>query len=296
MHRFWLRFILPLLLAAAPRRVMEVGAEFGWNTRRLLELGREHGFFLDVVDPAPHPVFHEVLAGFHGGHAFHQAMSVVAIPELPAADFVMLDGDHNWHTVYNELTLLFLRARQDGSAPPLVLFHDMAWPYARRGHVLRCRAAIYEGNRQPHARRGFVPGRSDLTEDGLNGEYDNALHEGGPRNGVLTAVEDFIAASGLEQTALFRRLPFFNGLGILVPPERLTDAVRAAVEGFFTPDSLMQSCEELEGDVNNVRVELAVCRQHLTRRTEALMRARTIIAELEQELADAKAGKQEGLA
>jgi len=39
----------------------------------------------------------------------------------------------------------------------------------------------------------------------------------------------------------------------------------------------------------NVRVELAVCRQHLTRRTDALMRARSTILALEQELAERKA-------
>ncbi len=285
MHRFWLRFILPLLLAASPKRVLEIGAEFGWNTRRLLEIGRERGFFLDIVDPAPHPVFHEMLAEFDGSYAFHPHKSLDTLALIPAADFILLDGDHNWFTVYNELSQIFLRARQMNTAPPIILFHDVAWPYARRDMYYDVEA-IPTGKRQPHARRGFLPGRSDLVENGLNGNFDNALQEGGPCNGVLTAAEDFLAASKVDAT--FKRLPFFNGLGILITAARSTEAVQQVLAAFFSSDSLLATCEELEGDINNLRVELAVSRQSLTRRTEALMRARTVIRELEQELADAK--------
>ncbi len=289
MHRFWLRFILPLLVAASPGRVLEIGAEFGWNTRRLLEIGRERGFFLDIIDPAPHPVFHEMLAEFDGGYAFHPHKSLDALPLIQAADFILLDGDHNWFTVYNELAQIFLRARQAGKEPPIILFHDVAWPYARRDMYYDA-DAIPDGKRQPYARRGFLPGRSDLVEEGLNGDFANALQEGGPCNGVLTAAEDFIAAAKVGAT--FKRLPFFNGLGILVPDARSSEAIQQVLAGFFSPESLLATCEELEGDINGLRVELAVSRQTLTRRTEALMRARTIIQEQEQELADAQVGVQ----
>jgi hypothetical protein len=283
MHRFWPRVIEPLIRAAAPARVMEIGAEFGWNTRGLLEIGRETGFFLDVIDPAPHPAFHEELARFDGGYAFHAAKSLDVIADLPPADFILLDGDHNWFTVYNELQSIFVRAHVAGCAPPIIVMHDVAWPYARRDMYYDL-AAIGEGDRHPHARRGFVPGRSDLTDDGINGHFANALHEGGPRNGVLTAIEDFIASSG--QDLVFRVLPFFNGLGIMVPRQRYSDAVRETVEGFFSAEQLMESCATLEKDSMNLRVELAMCRNLLTRRTTALMRARTTILELQQERAD----------
>jgi hypothetical protein len=285
MHRFWTRFIDPLLQAAAPNRVLEIGAEFGWNTRVLLERGREMGFFLDIVDPAPHPAFHEVLAPFDGGYAFHAALSLDAIPALPAPDFVLLDGDHNWFTVYHELQQLFLRAASTHAAAPIVVMHDVAWPYARRDMYYDT-TAIGEGSRHPHARRGFVPGQSDLTERGINGHFNNALHEGGPRNGVLTGVEDFIEASG--QDIVFRLLPFFNGLGILIPRARLNDALQTTLDAFFSPDSLLETCRVLERDAMNVRVELAVCRQDLTKRTEALMRARATMLELQQQVEDGR--------
>jgi hypothetical protein len=287
MHRFWQRFILPLLLAANPRRVIEVGAEFGWNTRGLLELAREGRFHVDVIDPCPHPVFFDVLAEFSGGFTFHQAKSLAVLGSLAAADFVLLDGDHNWVTVYNEFDTLFTRALNTRAAPPIVLFHDAAWPYGRRDMYYDA-ASLRPDDRHPFARRGMVPGTSELVEEGLNGNYANALHEGGPRNGVLTAVEDFLAAT--TEKTIFKRLPFFNGLGIVIPEARATDAMKAVLDGFYSPESLMQSIEELEREVNNVRVELAVCRQHLTRRTDALMRARSVIVEMEQELADVRVG------
>jgi hypothetical protein len=286
MHRFWPRYIAPLIDAAAPQRVLEIGAEFGWNTRVLLERGRRAGFFLDIVDPAPHPAFHEELAKYDGGYAFHAAKSLDVISLLPAADFVLLDGDHNWYTVYNELQALFLRAHVAGTAPPIVVMHDCAWPYARRDMYYDVNA-ILEGERHAHARRGFVPGQSALNEKGINGHFANALHEGGPRNGVLTAAEDFLAACG--QDVLFRRLPFFNGLGILVPAARRSNAVDSTVEGFFTAESLLETCEALERDGMNVRVDLAVCRQELTRRTDALMRTRELLLRTQQELEDTRA-------
>ena len=286
MHRFWPRFIAPLIEAVAPQRIIEIGAEFGWNTRALLELGRTHGFFVDVVDPAPHPVFHQELAKFDGGYAFHQAKSLDVLPVLPAADFVLLDGDHNWFTVYHELQAIFVRAHAASRPPPVIVMHDTAWPYARRD-MYYDPVAIIEGDRHPYARRGFVPGQSELTDEGINGHFANALYEGGPRNGVLTGAEDFIAACG--EDVEFHNLPFFNGLGIVLPRARLTDRVADTVAGFLSAESLLLTCQTLERDGMNVRVELAVCRQHLTRRTDALMRARSTILALEQELAERKA-------
>ena len=58
------------------------------------------------------------------------------------------------------------------------------------------------------------PDRKELLKrGGMNVTLDNALTEGGPRNGVLTAVEDFIASTGVD--VAFYQLPFFNGLDVL---------------------------------------------------------------------------------
>ena len=71
----------------------------------------------------------------------------------------------------------------------------------------------------PHGRLGMVPGRSTLlAQGGLNPHLENALVEGAPRSGVLTAVEDFVAQARRRWSV--RTLPGFHGLGVLMPEER----------------------------------------------------------------------------
>jgi hypothetical protein len=282
MHRFWSRFIAPLIEAAGPRRMMEVGAEFGWNTERLLEYCRRSGCVIDVVDPAPHPALHEVLGRYVPEHRYHPLLSLEAIPLLPAADLVLLDGDHNYFTVYHELQSLFARAVECGVAPPLIIMHDMAWPYARRD-MYYDPDPIPFNDRHHFATRGMVPGQSELTDDGLNGHFNNALHEGGPGNGVLTAAEDFVAS--WPTPVALHRLPFYNGLGILVPAARETAAIQAAIDGFFSAESLLQTCEALETDGMKIRADAASLRLKLLQRDEAVMRLRARVLALEQEAA-----------
>ena len=232
---------------------------------------------LDVVDPMPHAGLTKILARYPDEHRYHPLRSLEAIPLLPAADCVLLDGDHNWYTVYHELQLLFARAIETGALPPLILLHDVAWPYARRD-MYYDPGSVAE--RHPFARRGMVPGQSELTDDGLNGAVNNALHEGGEANGVLTAVEDFVA-SWPEPIAL-HRLPYFGGLGILVPPSRARDALQAAIEAIFNSAFLLDACDLLEREIIGLRAELSAQGSQLLRRSEALIRARTKIVELGQ--------------
>jgi hypothetical protein len=285
MNRFWTRFIKPLVETVAPRRMMEIGADSGWNTQRLLDYCRESGCRLEIVDPAPRPALHEVMARFDTEYRYHPLKSLEAIALIAPVDLVLLDGDHNWYTVYNELLLIFRRAAETGTPPPIVLFHDVAWPYARRD-MYYDPLDFDPATRHPYAYRGMVPGRSELTDTGFNGVLANALHEGGPRNGVLTAIEDFQAGSGLDIS--FYRLPFFNGLGILVPAIRMTPTLQALIDGFFAAPSLLETCVALEEDAMRVRADLAAHQIRLTQRTDALMRARSLIAALREELKSLK--------
>src|SRR5439155_61943 len=61
----------------------------------------------------------------------------------------------------------------------------------------------------------------------------NALEEGTPRNGIRTAIEDFLAESGSE--LVFRDVVGLHGLAILVPPARLEEN-----------DDLLRRLEELD--------------------------------------------------
>jgi hypothetical protein len=222
-----------------------------------------------------------VLARFDREYTYHARKSLEVLPQLQPAELILLDGDHNWATVLNELREIYLLASKSRQPPPVVLFHDVAWPYARRD-MYYSPSDIDVADRQPYAYRGILPGQSELTDEGLNGHLANAQHEGGPHNGVLTGVEDFRKSCGVE-TSLYC-LPFFNGLGILVPQARMTPALQAVIDGFFTADSLLEACRMLEKDGMAVRADMVAMKVQLTKRTDALDRARRRISELQEAL------------
>ena len=76
MNRFWDRYIKPVFETVQPRRVLEIGAHAGWNTRNILAYCRATGAKADIVDPAPRPALHEVLAGYREEHTFHCLKSI----------------------------------------------------------------------------------------------------------------------------------------------------------------------------------------------------------------------------
>lgn len=147
-----------------------------------------------------------------------------------AYDCILIDGDHNWYTVINELKTI----RQRGLLRPggRIFFHDIEWPYGRRD-IYYQPETIPEPYRLEYAQKGILRGQRALDEShGSNRNLYNAVREGGPRNGVLTAVEDFIADHPSEY--MFCRIRKEFGLGILQsrsadPVEnRAFDAIRKA--------------------------------------------------------------------
>jgi hypothetical protein len=265
--------ITALIGAAAPARVMEIGTEGGGHTALLLPLCRDAGATLELADIRPDATLSALLAQYPGTYRFHPLGGLQAIPLLPACDVVLIDGDPNWHTVFHELQLLFARAIESGTAPPIVMLHATGWPYGRRD-MYRDPGLIPENH--PFAQRGIVPGQSRLADFGVEGTKHNALHEGGQMNGVLTAAEDFVAS--WPKPIALHRLPFAGGLAILVPEARATPGVLEAVAGLFGAESLMRMCDALEQERARLSVDLAKRTLALTQRSEALARARTKLA------------------
>ena len=69
---------------------------------------------------------------------------------------------------------------------------------------------------------------------------------------------------------------------------------QAVIDGFFTADSLLEACRALEKDGMSVRADMAAMKVQLTKRTDALGRARKRIEELERALAEAAQDRAAG--
>ena len=121
--------MLPCLDAAGARSVVEVGAFAGDLTRVLVDWAAGAGARVGAVDPAPQPAL-VALAREHPELELIRETSLEALPRIPLPDAVVIDGDHNYYTVSEELRLIGERA--PGADLPLLLFHDVCWPHARR--------------------------------------------------------------------------------------------------------------------------------------------------------------------
>ncbi len=193
MRNFSRYFVAPLARREKWGSLCEIGSQYGTNVDQLLGLTLKN---YTVIDPC----FDCDLMDKYAADARIRVLKCTSLEaltpggQLPSGsvfDCIFIDGDHNWYTVFNELRLIDERAllRPGG----YVFLHDVGWPYGRRDMYYQPDTIPGEF-RRPFARKGMVRGQSALADDGgINPKFLNALEEGGPRNGVLTAVEDFLA-------------------------------------------------------------------------------------------------------
>lgn len=240
MHRYWNAILAPLLAELTPRHVVEVGSEFGHNTKNLLAFLEGSGGRLDVIDPAPQFPYQEWREASSADFHVHRTTSLEMLPALGAADLVLLDGDHNWYTVVEELRII----GREFEEFPVVLLHDVGWPYGRRD-LYYVPERIPEAMRQPIGYGGLVPGEPDQSAaSGFNRGAANALTEGTPRNGVLTAIEDFV--SEFATPLRLRVIPGIHGLGILCSTERARTAGPTLAALLEAPGNLLYDNGYLE--------------------------------------------------
>ena len=297
MRRVWDSIVQPLLEAAAAEVVVEIGADEGGNTHNLVDWCRAHDAALHVIDPVP--AFEPTAWRAANGDVatLHLDRSLNALPRIDAADVVLVDGDHNHYTVLRELRLIAKRQPPGSGTFPLVLLHDIHWPYGRRD-LYYDPDAIPEAHRQPYRHLGLRPDLAEpQIEGGFNAHLANAIYEHDLANGVLTAVEDFIAEADTDLRLL--ELPGLHGLGVLRDPASYPDdAPVVEVLGTIAPTAAqrvhLQTVErdrldqavtareeksartaaehayrEAKDDAAAVRDELTQARQEARRETEA---------------------------
>jgi Methyltransferase domain len=268
-HRFWNSVIEPVLEAVEPRVIVEIGADRGKNTTNILRYCVRRGAVAHVIDPLPKFSLEEWQQEYGEAVVFHRKLSLEALPAVPRMDVVLIDGDHNWYTVFHELTVIQSIA---GVAErfPVVLLHDVDWPYGRRD-LYYDPETIPSRYRHPFQRLGIRPGKSELLkEGGLNAGLANAVRENTRRNGVHTALEDFVADSPLEFHVA--TIPGLHGLGILVTKALMDRNLRFAdvISSFDTKEFLVRQCHEIERSRINEMIRSREKRRPLKRQIRHL--------------------------
>jgi hypothetical protein len=272
---FWADLIAPFLEHTRPGAVLLVGGGDGALLQALLTQLRQQGGMVHVADPSP--AFEVPAIRALGGDQviLHPASGRDVATLVKTPDVVLLNGAAHWHAVHGVLHALRGQAAKLNLPFPVVLSGHTGWPYGRRDQYPDPKAVPAHA-RHAAARGGLVPGQAGLAgEAGLFADRWHATAANTPGNGVLTAIEEFVAdASG---SLGFAALPMFHGLGVLYARDRAPDALLAALA--MSPalrrvaEAAEQSRVTLAAEGAGLRHECAALRAHVEALHAALREA-----------------------
>ena len=135
------------------------------------------------------------------------------LPDLTDYDAIFIDGDANWYTVFNELNIV----KQSNKEFPLVFICNNIFPNKRRDSY-KDPEAIPSEFRQKFAKE--LPLIYDGETINIVDECYHACEENTPKNGVLTAIEDFLSENSHVR---IMDINFVDGTTILYPKLQINE-------------------------------------------------------------------------
>lgn len=127
--------------------------------------------------------------------------SLDTLPNFSNYDAIFLDDDPNWYTVYNELNII----KDNNDMFPLVFICNNVFPHKRRD-------SYYNPNRIPKEYINEYSNTLNYNNIEISDGLYHAINENTPKNGVLTAIEDFLHEN-INITIM--DIVFVNGITIL---------------------------------------------------------------------------------
>ena len=130
------------------------------------------------------------------------------LPNLNDYDAVFINDDPNWYTVYNELKII----KNNNDEFPLVFICHNVFPHKRRDSYIDPKII-------PEDFRNEFSKKFEYGDIYLYDGFYHAIEENTPKNGVLTAIEDFIVENpsiGIMDVKLV------NGVTILYPKNNIS--------------------------------------------------------------------------
>lgn len=172
--------------------------------------------------------------------------SLNVLRELNNFDAVFINGDPNWYTVYNELNII----KKNNSKFPIVFVCNNKYPHKRRD-------SYRDPNIIPNEFKNeccndlpiLYKEGNEIKCTNVKDGFCHAIDENTPKNGVLTAIEDFLK----ENSSLkFLELNQLEGISLIYLSSEFADNIideilKKQVEIDYTVDDL--SDKILENDI-----------------------------------------------
>lgn len=241
MDRFWNDLINPLFIIKNVKSIVEIGSQSGSNTKNILQYCVENNANLTCIDP--YPLYDPIELNVEYGNrmTFHKELSLNVLGLLDDYDAILIDGDHNWYTVYNELKQIEKTFSKKDKFP-LIIAHDTSWPYDRRDLYYNP-DNIPDVYRHPYQKKGILPGVVSLIEDdkaSINSHLCNSIYVNNLRNGVLTAIEDFLRES--DRKLNFIDFKSLHGIAVVFTDDDAVSAFLTSSELYSNIIKLTEKC------------------------------------------------------
>lgn len=219
--------IFPILEQSEAERVCEIGIGTGEFARLLVSWCEKRRCHYSGIDSTLESCLIEELSSPRV--SFYKTKSLDTLTQIHPQDIYFIDGDHNYYTVYHELQQIFSKRH----LPGLVFVHDVGWPWGRRDQYCDPEAIPAEFRHPYTFEGGVMPGRKQLQRFGFRGKESNykyaiAHDEGGPRNGVMTALEDAMAGL-IPADYEMLSIPSVFGLAVVFSKTRYADSLHPQV-------------------------------------------------------------------
>ena len=144
------------------------------------------------------------------------------LPNFKDYDAIFINDDPNWYTVFNELNII----KSNNSQFPLVFICNNVFPHKRRDSYINPDII-------PDEFRNEYTKKLNFQDVEINDNFYHAIDEDTPKNGVQTAIEDFLNDN---MSVRLININFINGITILYPfndtSRSLLSKLTEEVEGY----------------------------------------------------------------